>query len=343
MACVSRLIVGVFAVWLLALAPSEAAPPGRAAPAALRVDAFDVEQVASLAPGTVLQFTVFATAGASATVLVEGVRRLVELREVEPGVYEGAYVIDAADRLRAGSSAVATVWRDGAVARATLEESLLLDGAPPTPVALPTLPASPAPAVAPHALPPESDAPRRDPGRSPPPYPAGSPLPSTVQTPAVTAQAAPQAAPLRPSPVPTPLSAWSPPPPLGLALAAPPPAGRVVACRDCAVVESIRAVEVPTGPAYAGAIAGGIVGAVFGEQIGKAHERHVTSALGAIGGAVLGREIQRSATSRVGYDVALRMPNGTLRVRRYDAPPPLRVGQLLRVEPVSAAAAAPTF
>ncbi len=85
MACVSRWIVGVFAAWLLGIAPSQR--PARRA--SLFIDAFDVEEVASLAPGAVLQFSVFASPGASATVLIEGVRRLVELREVQPGVYEG--------------------------------------------------------------------------------------------------------------------------------------------------------------------------------------------------------------------------------------------------------------
>ena len=331
MACLSRWIVGMFAAWL-GIAPSLAAPPGRAAPAALRVEAFDVEQVASLAPGTTLQFSVFATPGAAATVLIEGVRRLVELREVEPGIYEGAHVIDAGDRLRAGSTAVATVWRDGAVARATLEESLLLDGAPPTPVASPAPAAAPSPAPAPRALPPEISVPERSldavprrqhaaargpdaaSGRRPGHAPAGPGAAGAGACPCAVVVAAAAAR-------------------LSLRRAA---AGRpVVACRDCARVESIRAVEVPTGPAYAGAIAGGIAGAVFGEQIGKAHERHVTRALGAIGGAVLGHEIQRAATSRTLYDAALRMPNGALRVRRYDAPPPFQVGQLIRLDAAS--------
>ena len=316
MACVGRLIVGMFAAWLLGIAPSQAAPPGRTAPGAVFVDAFDVEQVASLAPGTVLQFSVFASPGASATVLVEGVRRLVELREVEPGIYEGSHVIDAGDRIRAGSTAVATVWRDGTVVRATLEESLLLDGAPPTPVA------SPAPAAA------------ASPGPAPPPMAQTSP-------PVVT-QAMPLPAPVRAAPARVPVPAWSPPPPLGFPILVP-PGSRPVACRDCARVEAIRAVEVQTGPAYAGAVAGSIAGALFGEEIGKAHERHVTGALGAIGGAVLGQEAQRAATSRTLYDATLRMPNGSMRVRRYDAPPPFQVGQYIRVEAASATPAGPSF
>ena len=173
--------------------------------------------------------------------------------------------------------------------------------------------------------------------------PIGSTPPPAAQNvpPPVVAQAMPLPVPGRLAPVRVPAPSWSTPPPLGFPYVAPPPGGNVVACRDCARVESIRAVEVPTGPAYAGAIAGGIAGAVFGDRIGKAHERHVTRALGAIGGAVLGHEIQRAATSRTLYDAALRMPNGALRVRRYDAPPPFQVGQLIRLEaacpPVGAA------
>jgi len=294
MACLGRWIVGVFAAWLLGITPALAAA------AALRVDAFDVEQVASLDPGTTLQFSVFATPGASATVLVEGVRRLVELREVEPGIYEGRHVIEGGDRIRPGSAAVATLWRDGTVVRATLEESLLLDGAPPTQVAAPMV--TPEPAPSPRALPAEPPTLQRPPA----PQHAGNAYPA-------------------PGPVPP----------------APQPERRVD-CRHCAVVESIRAVEVPTGPAYAGAIAGGIAGAVFGDQIGKAHERHVTRVLGAIGGAFLGHQIQRAATSRTLYDATLRMPNGSLRVRRYDAPPPFQVGQRIPVGG-STTATAPTL
>jgi outer membrane lipoprotein SlyB len=279
-------MVGVFAAWLLGIASVPVAA------AALKVDAFDVEQVARFEPGTILQFSVFATPGASATVLVEGARRLVELREVELGVYEGRHVIDGEDRIGPDSTAVATVWRNGAVVRATLEESLLLDGSPPAAAA------SPEPAPSQRTAPAEPAW-----QRSPAPQHAGNAFPVP---PAVSQE-------------------------------------RQADCRHCAVVESIRAVDVPTGPAYAGAIAGGIAGAIFGDQIGKAHERHVARVLGAIGGAVLGHEVQRAASRRTVYDATLRLPNGSLRVRRYDEPPPFQVGQRIPVGSVSANSAAPTL
>lgn len=121
----------------------------------------------------------------------------------------------------------------------------------------------------------------------------------------------------------------------------PVPPVRLAACHDCAVVEAIRAVEVPSGPAALGAIAGGIAGAVFGDKIGKEHERHVTRVLGAIGGALIGHEIERSARTR--YDASLRLPNGALQVRRYASPPPFHVGETIRLEAAGPADSARSF
>ena len=301
MACLSRVIVGMFAALLLA-----AAQPGWAGTGALRVDAFDVEQVASLVPGTQLNFSVFATSGAAATVLIDGARRLIDLREVQPGVYEGTHTIDAGDRIRPESAAVATVWRDGAVARATLEESLVLDGAPP-------VPARPRGVIAEAEAPPREMAP---PPLAPPRHGIAVPLPFQAPTPAP--------------------------------MAGPPPAPYVsverARCGDCALVESIRTVEVASsGPAYFGAVAGGIAGALFGDQIGKAHERHVTRLLGALGGAVVGHEIERSASRRTQYEATFRLPGGAQKVRRYDSPPPFRAGETIRLEATGPADAARRF
>ena len=115
-------------------------------------------------------------------------------------------------------------------------------------------------------------------------------------------------------------------------------------CADCALVESIRTVEVASsGPAYFGAVAGGIAGALFGDQIGKAHERHVTRLLGALGGAVVGHEIERSASRRTQYEATFRLPGGAQKVRRYDSPPPFRAGETIRLEATGPADAARRF
>ncbi len=98
------------------------------------------------------------------------------------------------------------------------------------------------------------------------------------------------------------------------------------ACGDCAVVESIRAEAVPERRGIIGAIAGGIAGAVLGEQLADAHRRHVMQALGAITGALLGREIEVRQATAPAYTVVLRLADGSALERRYEQPPPFKVG-----------------
>ncbi len=284
-------IVGLIAVVLVGIA--HAAPN-----APFRIDGFDVEQVPRLGPGTQLNFAVFATPFASASVQIDGSGRVVELREVEPGVYEGSYTIDAADRIRSEGPVVATLWRDGIVARSVLEESLLLDGPAPASATRPKVVAA-APMPVPQAQ--------------------GTPVPLAIGMPVRPPANAPEM-------VPVPLAGTWP-------VALPPPRRAEARCADCARVEAIRAVEAKGGaPAQIGAIAGGIAGALFGEQIGRAHQRHVTAVLGAIGGALIGREVQRQAEGRPRYEATLRLADGTQRIQRYDGPPPFRVGETIRFD-----------
>ena len=53
--------------------------------------------------------------------------------------------------------------------------------------------------------------------------------------------------------------------------------------------------------------------------------------LGAVGGAVVGNEIERQRSKRTRYEVVVRLADGATQVRRFDAPPPWRVGDRLRV------------
>ncbi|MEO5843418.1 MAG: glycine zipper 2TM domain-containing protein [Caldimonas sp.] len=102
--------------------------PGRAVPGvgAVAVDGVDVEQVADLGPGVPLNFTVFGTPRSRVALRIDGARRLLDLREGEPGIYEGSYVIDAGDAIRPESRVTASLQRQGTTAYATLDEPLLL-------------------------------------------------------------------------------------------------------------------------------------------------------------------------------------------------------------------------
>jgi len=123
-----RLLMSAALAAALGCAPALAAArePARSAAPAVIVEGVDVEQVAAIGAGVRLNFTVFGTPGALVVLRIDGGRRLLELREAEPGVYEGSYVIDGADAIRPESRVSATLQKDGAVAYAALDEPLLL-------------------------------------------------------------------------------------------------------------------------------------------------------------------------------------------------------------------------
>jgi outer membrane lipoprotein SlyB len=102
-------------------------------------------------------------------------------------------------------------------------------------------------------------------------------------------------------------------------------------CGDCAIVESVRVDTAPAHSGGLGAVAGAIAGAVVGNQLAEAHRRHVMQALGAITGALLGREIEVHQAAAPGYNVVLRLPDGSALERRYEQPPPFKPGDTIRL------------
>ena len=267
-----------------------AAEPVLGSVAPVVVDGVDVEQVGALGAGVPLNFTVFGTTGALVTLRIDGARRVLDLVETEPGVYEGSYLIDDADAVGRESRVTATLQKNGAVAYAVLDEPLLL--------AKGTVPWGGL-AAAPEAAP----APR---------------------------VAAPQWQPAEPT-LPVPIAVTPRPVPPAALPAAPPSAG-YTACSDCALVESVRAVEVAPRGGVIGAIGGAIAGAILGKELGEAHKRRMLTLLGAVGGALAGRQIERQATQpTVQYDVDLRLADGTVLKRRYEQAPPFVAGATIRL------------
>jgi hypothetical protein len=291
-------------------APLAAAREPIAAPvASVRVDGVDVEQVPALAAGVPLNFSVFGTPGALVALRIDGGRRVLELLEAEPGVYEGSYVIDRFDTIRPESRVTATLQKNGAVAYAALDEPLLLArgtvpwsvGAATADEAPAALPAAPAPMV----VPPPSTLPSHSPSPPPPAF-ATAPPPS------------------------------APPP------SAPPPSAPAP-CGDCAVVESVRAVEAAPRGGVIGTLGGAIAGAILGKELGEAHQQRMLTLLGAIGGAVTGRQIERQARQSTHYEVDLRLADGTLLRRRYEQAPPFAAGATIRLGTPARGSAGPSF
>lgn len=314
----------VCAGWIAAASPvAQGASNGR-----LGIDGVDVEQVTGFAAGVPLRFTVYGTPGASVALRIEGGRRVLALREAEPGIYEGTYVIDARDAIGPASRVTATLQQGGELAHADLDESLLLAEVPlpwadaaarTAPASAPSqVAASPAPAIA-------SVAPPAAPAATPQPV---MPVPIAI-APVPTPERAPDA------------TATRPPPTVASPVVVARGPERAV-CDDCARVESVREVESrPLGAI--GAIAGAIAGAVLGDELGREHNRRMTRVLGAIGGALAGREVERRATRRTEYDVVLRANDGRTQVRRYDHAPPFAPGATVRLGAVRGESAPAPF
>jgi len=109
-------------------------------------------------------------------------------------------------------------------------------------------------------------------------------------------------------------------------------AGAVPArCNACGVVQAIHPVEVAGPSGYFGAVAGGVVGALLGGQVGHGDGKTAARILGAIGGAYAGHELERAGRKRTRYDVVVRMEDGGFQTRGYDAAPPFRIGDRVRV------------
>jgi outer membrane lipoprotein SlyB len=203
--------------------------------------------------------------------------------------------------------------KNGAVAYAALDEPLLLArercrGGLAT---VPTEAPAPAPAFVAPSVPPLAT-----------PVPHSLPAETTLPVPIAVAPR--QVQPVRPS-----------------ALAADAAAIRAGAVRDCAVVESVRPVEVAPRGGVIGAIGGAIAGAILGKQAGEAHQQRMLTLLGAIGGGLAGRQIERQATQSTQYDVDLRLADGSVLRRRYEQAPPFVAGATIRLGTASRATPVP--
>jgi uncharacterized protein YcfJ len=122
-----RLVAAVAAAgWIAAAAPAAQAAPG----ARLAVEGVDVEQVSQLGAGVALRFSVYGTPHAAAVLRIEGGWHFLALRETEPGIYEGTYVIDGRDVIVPTSRVTATLQQGGALAQGDLDEPLLLAEVP---------------------------------------------------------------------------------------------------------------------------------------------------------------------------------------------------------------------
>jgi len=350
---------GVFALLAfcqMAFIPQNAAaqPQRYASPT---ISGFDVREVRRLAPGNELVFTMYGTPGAEARISIAGVPTQYTLPETEPGVYVGSYTIRTVDRLSSASRVTGTLRQGNQVASTILNESLLA-GAPWRPIAG-SVPTGLAPRIQAFNVSPLQ---RIEPGAEIFFTLSGSPGANAtvrmrgVEGPIALSETSPgryegsytirnrdrispdsdvtadlrvgtrnTAATLR-----DPLVAVVNPPAAPRPFPVQPPTARI--CANCGVIEAINVIEVKGEGGVAGLIGGGVAGAVLGSQVGKGSGRTAAQILGAAGGAYAGREIERNVRTTLRHEVVTRLEGGGTQALVFDTPPPLRVGDRVRIE-----------
>jgi len=86
---------------------------------------FDVEPVAELSRGNVLQFTLYGTPGGKADIVIQGVKGKILLPEVNNGEYSNIYTIRNRDRIASNSVVTANLIVGDRITSVTLGRSLL--------------------------------------------------------------------------------------------------------------------------------------------------------------------------------------------------------------------------
>src|SRR6266568_4998836 len=109
----------------------------------------------------------------------------------------------------------------------------------------------------------------------------------------------------------------------------PPPPPRVAAiCRECAVIEDVREVEVAGQASGAGAVGGAVVGGVIGHQVGGGRGKDVATVLGALGGGLAGNQNEKKTKE---YQIFVRYEDGTKGMFTQPTPPSWRIGDKVKV------------
>ena len=107
-------------------------PPAATPPpvVALKIERFTVAPIDRVEPGAELRFSLNGMPGGAAEVDLPGVSR-VPMREVRPGVYEGAYTLRRTDSLTPSRPIVASLRVGDQTVRSNLTQGLTADGTPP--------------------------------------------------------------------------------------------------------------------------------------------------------------------------------------------------------------------
>jgi len=110
------------------------------------------------------------------------------------------------------------------------------------------------------------------------------------------------------------------------------PVERRVVCDNCGKVESVHAIQQAAKPSGLGVAAGAVLGGILGNQIGNGNGRTLATVAGAVGGGYAGNEVEKRTRSTTGYQVHVRMDNGSVRTFSFAEQPAWAVGDRVKVQ-----------
>jgi outer membrane lipoprotein SlyB len=102
-------------------------------------------------------------------------------------------------------------------------------------------------------------------------------------------------------------------------------------CATCGVVESIREINTRGSGSGLGAAGGAVVGGLLGNQVGGGRGQDVMTVVGALGGAVAGNQIEGKVKSTQGYEIVVRLNDGSIRTVQQTTRPEWRAGDDVRI------------
>lgn len=334
-----------------------------ASTATAKVDAFSVQQLSRVTPGSELQFTLNGTPGAEVSLRIDGANDDVRMVEARPGSYTASYTVRTRDRLSSTSRVTARLVKDGQTAEAALNQSLVAGARSPAPLA--TAAASKISAFT-------VEAPERI-------RPGDDLVLSMTGAPGGKARAAVQGVASRIAMTETERGVYegrytlrrqdqlngdlratgflmvnqqetSLPFERRLAEGTNVSQREVrnerqgqgqgqsqsrarPACSNCGVVASVNRVEVENrSPNVLGTIAGGVLGGVLGNQVGGGNGRSLATIAGAVGGGYAGNRIEDNMSTNHEYRVVVRLESGATQSFSYAADPAIRVGAPVKIE-----------
>lgn len=314
----------------------------------VRVEAFDVEQLRHVTPGSELEFTLNGTPGAQVSLQIAGATGSVQMAEVQPGRYTGSYTVRTRDRITAESLVTARLVKDGEAVSAALNESLVIGARSPAPVETARIEAFTVTA-------PDPVRPGDELNFSLTGAPGGQARVSVrgIEKPIALAETSRgvyegsytvrRGDRLRGE-----LSATGflkvdqretsqlfdrAQARDGARRDSRDESRAVPTCVRCGVVESVEVVEVDkSSPNVLGTIAGGVVGGLLGNQVGGGTGKGVATVAGAIGGAYAGNQIEKKLSKKNEYRVVVRLDSGGTQTLTYAEDPAIKVGALVRIE-----------